>query len=343
MGPALQRAWLRRGALARVLWPLSALYGALAATRRAAFDAGLLKRERVAVPVIVVGNVIAGGSGKTPIVMALVEHLRARGIAAGVVSRGYGRRSTGCVEVRADSQAADVGDEPLLIAGTCAVPVFVAARRAQAAQALLAAHPSTQVIVCDDGLQHYALDRDIEVCVFDERGVGNGWLLPAGPLRESWPRAVDLVLRTDRTPAVAGFEVRRKLAGHAERADGTRIALAALRGRPLMAVAGIAKPQAFFEMLREAGLTLATTGAFPDHHDFGHQPIDSGERELVCTQKDAVKLWRRHPRAWAVPLAVDIDPGFWTAMDRLLDAKLSSGDGRQTSRAAGLPGDQGAP
>jgi tetraacyldisaccharide 4'-kinase len=331
MGPALQRAWLRRGALARLLWPLSAVYGAITAMRRAAFDAGFLKRQRVPVPVIVVGNVIAGGSGKTPIVMALVEHLRLRGIAAGVVSRGYGRRSSGCAEVRADSLPADVGDEPLLIATTCAVPVFVAAQRARAAQALLAAYPSTQVIVCDDGLQHRALERDIEVCVFDERGVGNGWLLPAGPLRERWPRAVDLVLRTGRTPGIDGFGVHRKLAGHAERADGTRIALESLRDRPLTAVAGIAKPEAFFDMLREAGLTLTATAAFPDHHDFEHQPIDTEGRELVCTQKDAVKLWRRHPQAWAVPLTVDIDPQFWIAADRLLDAKLSSGDGRQTS------------
>jgi tetraacyldisaccharide 4'-kinase len=180
------------------------------------------------------------------------------------------------------------------------------------------------------------------VCIFDDRGVGNGWLLPAGPLRESWPSAVDLVLRTDRTPGIEGFAVRRKLADHAGRADGTRVALATLRGRPLTAVAGIARPEAFFDMLREAGLTLAATAAFPDHHDFEHQPIDSEGRELVCTQKDAVKLWRRHPQAWAVPLTVDIDPQFWNALDRLLDAKLSSADGRQTSRTAGLPRDQGA-
>jgi len=184
MAGALQRAWLRRGALACVLWPLSLLFGVVTAARRWAYRSGLLKTNRLPVPVVVVGNVIAGGSGKTPVVMALLEHLRARGIAAGVVSRGYGRESRECREVRFDSAPGEVGDEPLLVVRRCAVPFFVAASRAQAARALLAAYPRTQVIVSDDGLQHYALDREIEICVFDERGTGNGWLLPAGPLRE---------------------------------------------------------------------------------------------------------------------------------------------------------------
>jgi tetraacyldisaccharide 4'-kinase len=331
MVEALQRAWLRRGALACLLWPLSLVFGALATLRRAAYRAGLLKSHRIDVPVIVVGSVVVGGSGKTPVVMALVEHLRSRGFAPGVVSRGYGRSIQDCREVRPTSEAHEVGDEPLLIAQACGAPVFVAPSRAEAAHALLSAYPATQVVVCDDGLQHYGLQRDIEICVFDERGIGNGWLLPAGPLREPWPRTVDLVLRAGQTVDTPGFGVKRRLAPFARRGDGARTPLAALQARPLKAVAGIAKPQAFFDMLRDAGLRLEQTVPLPDHHDFRAHPIEPGGMDLICTQKDAVKLWRVHPQAWAVPLELEIGPPFWRALDRLLDAKLSSAHGSQTA------------
>ncbi|MCM2251218.1 MAG: tetraacyldisaccharide 4'-kinase [Ramlibacter sp.] len=330
MAPALQRAWLRRGPLARLLWPLSLIFGTLAAIRRGLYSQGWIAGERMAVPVIVVGGVVAGGSGKTPVVMAVVEHLRSRGLAAGVVSRGYGRATDDCREVRGDSRADEVGDEPLLVAQRCAVPVFVAARRAEAARALLAAHPQTRVLVSDDGLQHYRLRRDIEICIFDERATGNGWLLPAGPLREPWPRRVDLVLRPDTATAIAGFESRRRLAPVAVRGDGARIEMASLRGRPLTALAGIARPQAFFDMLRAQGLQIARGVALPDHHDFG-ESVTKEPGELICTEKDAVKLWRFRPDAWAVPLLLEIEPPFWAALDRLVDAKLSSRHGPETS------------
>jgi tetraacyldisaccharide 4'-kinase len=196
----------------------------------------------------------------------------------------------------------------------------VAPARPEAARALLHEHPRTQLIISDDGLQHYALQRDLEICVFDDRGIGNGWLLPAGPLREPWPRPVDLTLRTSGTRGIEGFEVRRRLATHARRADGERVALSSLRGLELCAVAGIANPQAFFTMLRAAGLTLHRAMALPDHHAFD-QPLDT-QGELVCTEKDAVKLWRSRPDAWAVPLEVEIEDGFWRAFDRQVDAKL---------------------
>lgn len=324
----MQEAWLRRGALARGLWPLSLLYGALAALRRTLYRLGLRRVERVGVPVIVVGNVIAGGSGKTPVVMAIVRHLEARGIRAGVVSRGYGRTTQDCREVLDDSDPAAVGDEPALIRRSTGAPVFVARRRIEAARALLERHPATQVIVSDDGLQHLALARDIEICVFDDRGVGNGWLLPAGPLREPWPRRCDFVLHTGERPAFAGFTARRTLADHALRRDGTRVPLASLAGRSLIAVAAIAKPEAFFQMLRARGLAPASCIALPDHDDFRHwrPPGDTGQ-VLLCTEKDAAKLWRKAPAALAVPLVFEPEPGFFTA----LDAKLSSRDGHQAA------------
>ncbi len=318
MRGALQHAWLHRGALAFLLFPLSLVFMLVAAVRRAAYRRGWLATHRVPVPVIVVGNVIVGGSGKTPVVQAIVRHLADRGLRVGVISRGYGRRSHDCREVLPDSDAADVGDEPLLIARSCAVPVFVAARRVEAAQALLKAHPETQVLVSDDGLQHYALARDIEVCVFDERATGNGWLLPAGPLREAWPRAVDFVVGGN------GHAVERSLASEAIRADGTRSPLAGLR--EVTAVAGIAKPQAFFDMLKAAGVDVKHNVALPDHHDFAGPLEVPGE--IACTEKDAVKLWRTRPDAWSVPLHVKLAPAFWTAFDAKLSSTL---DGSQTA------------
>ena len=325
---SLQRAWLGRGLLARLLWPVSQLYDALTLLRRGLYQAGVFKTERVGVPVLVVGNVIAGGAGKTPVVIALVRHLRARGLQVGVISRGYGRRTRDCREVLPASDTLDVGDEPALIARTTDAPVFVAARRVEAARALLARHPQTDVIVSDDGLQHLALARDIELCVFDDRGTGNGWLLPAGPLREHWPRRCDLVLHTGANPAFGGYRAQRTLANHALRSDGSRVPLAELAGRPVIALAAIARPEAFFDMLRARGVTPERCIALPDHYDFDswQRPSGSGH-SLVCTEKDAVKLWRIAPDALAVPLVFTPEPAFFAA----LDAKLSSVDGHQAA------------
>jgi len=328
MRPALQRAWLRRGALARLLWPLSLLFAALAALRRGLYAAGLLRSHQAGVPVIVVGNVVAGGAGKTPVLIALVQHLLSRGLSVGVISRGHGRTRPGCRAVSPSSPASDVGDEPLLIARRCAVPVFVAERRIEAAQALLLSHPDVQVIVSDDGLQHLALARDLEICVFDDRGAGNGWLLPAGPLRESWPRKVDFVLRSENSPIREGYVLRRRLADAAVRADGARMPLQAWAGQSCDALAGIATPEAFFSMLRARGLPLRRAHPLPDHYGFedGRAWSEPGI-PLLCTEKDAVKLWALEPLAWAVPLEVEIDPPFWQA----LDARLSSLHGSQAA------------
>ena len=333
MRQALQSAWLRRGVLACLLWPLSMFYRALVALRRRLYRSGRFKSERLPVPVIVVGNVVAGGAGKTPVLLALLEHLRSRGLSAGVISRGYGRTSRDCLAVTTTSQPEQVGDEPLLIQRASAVPVVVACRRIDAGKALLAAHPDIQVIVCDDGLQHLALQRDIELCVFDARGVGNGWLQPAGPLREPWPRQVDFVLAPQEFAAASnGFGVERELAPLVCNSSGKRVELASLLGKPLLAVAGIANPSSFFGMLRAKGLALECTFALPDHYDFSGSPLPlDPAMSVVCTEKDAVKLWRSRPDAWAVPLVVRIDAAFWTAFDRRLDAKLSSADGPETA------------
>ncbi|MDW5441623.1 tetraacyldisaccharide 4'-kinase [Polaromonas sp. SM01] len=331
----LLQAWLRRGALAWLLWPLAQLFGLLVRLRRFLYQAGLFKSERMPVPVVVVGNVVAGGAGKTPAVIALVQHLQAAGWQAGVVSRGYGRSGQACLEVLPSTPPEASGDEPALIRRATGAPVFVAARRIDAVRALLAAHPATQVVVCDDGLQHYALQRDIEIAVFDERGAGNGWLLPAGPLREPWParlyrsaraggRGVDLVLHTGARAAFDGFSSTRRLADHALRADGSRVPLSDLAGQPLLALAGIAKPEAFFDMLRARGLQLAETRALPDHYNFDSYPRPSDKGyTLICTEKDAIKLFPRQANVLAVPLEFSPEPAFFTAFDALLLPLLS--------------------
>ena len=330
--PALQKtltqAWTRRGLLAWLLWPISLLFGVLAALRRALYTAGFYQTQRLRVPVVVVGNVVVGGAGKTPVVMALVQHLQARGVQVGVISRGYGRRATACTEVLTDSPIVDVGDEPALIKRVTAAPVFVAASRYEAGAALLARYPATQVILCDDGLQHLSLHRDLEICVFDDRGVGNGFLLPAGPLREPWPRPADLVLHTGATPAFSGFTAQRLLASHAVRADGSRIDLTDLArhtSKPLLAVAAIARPEEFFAMLRSRGVNLDNTMALPDHYDFNSWSCNEYERySLICTEKDAVKLWAICPQALAVPLEFTPEPAFFAKLDDLLSALLAA-------------------
>ena len=352
MGSAQQRStlqrwvisgWRHRGLQFCLLWPISLLFGTLAALRRSLYRLGLFQTGRVPLPVIVVGNVIAGGSGKTPVVIALVQHLVSQGVRVGVISRGHGRHTQGCREVLPSSPVSDVGDEPALIQRATAVPVFVAARRLEAAQALLVHYPQTQVIISDDGLQHLGLARDLEICVFDDRGIGNGNLLPAGPLREPWPRAVDWVLHTGLQPAFAGFRAQRTLAPYAVRADNSRITLEQLtkeRTKPLLALAAIAKPEDFFAMLRAQGLVLARTIALPDHDDFANWPdSDHAAYTIICTEKDAVKLWHKQPDALAVPLILTLEPDFLAQVDARLSAlltnptqpTLSSGHGHKTS------------
>ena len=339
-----QAVWSRRGPLAWLLWPASLVYGALGALRRSLYRVGWLTVHRLPVPVVVVGNVIVGGAGKTPTVIALVRHLQSRGWRPGVVSRGYGREGDGVVAVTDGTPASASGDEPALIHRSTRVPVFVAARRVEAARALLAAHPEVNLLLCDDGLQHLALGRDLSIAVFDERGSGNGWQLPAGLLREPWPPAPgdpfapDLLLRQRRDevagapltvpPGTPVFEARRRLAAHAVDRQGQRLALTDLAGRPLTAVAGIARPEVFFDMLRECGLQVRRTLPLADHaqaKDYAALALPPGET-VMCTEKDAVKLFEQLPpaaQAWAVPLEMTPEPAFWTTFDSLLATQVA--------------------
>lgn len=321
----LRRIWRSRNWAARALWPLAALYGALSGLQRQLYLLGLKKSVHPGVPVIVIGNVIAGGAGKTPVTLATVAHLQSRGLRPGIISRGYGRSSGDCRQATPNALPQEVGDEPLLMARASGVPVFVARQRIDAARALLAAHPQTDILVCDDGLQHHALARDLEVCVFNTEGVGNGWLLPAGPLREPWPRRVSAVLYAAAQPphaTLAGtpcFQLQRQLAPYAVTRTGTQVPLEQLRGQPLHALAAIARPEEFFAMLRAQSLDLASTEGLPDHYNFESWKRPPNQRlRVICTEKDAAKLWQVMPDALAVPLQLQLDRGYFD----LLDARL---------------------
>lgn len=327
-------AWGGRGGLAALLYPLSLLYGAALAVRGALAAAGWPRVERLAVPVVVVGNVVAGGAGKTPAVLALLDVLRRAGFTPGVVSRGYARDGESVLEVQTGTTVRSCGDEPLLLRLRGRAPVVVGRNRPAAARALLAAHPQVDIVVSDDGLQHRRLGRDAQLIVFDERGAGNGWLLPAGPLREPLARDVParsvVVYNAPRaTTAWPGALARRALGGAVElsawRAGdaATRAGLDALRGRRVLAAAGIARPQRFFEMLRACGIEFDAL-ALPDHFDYAALPWPAGTQEVIVTEKDAVKLANGAPlgatRVWVATL----DFGFDSATEAALLALLSA-------------------
>ena len=331
MAHRLARSWRKRGLVACLLWPLSLAYRVLTGLYRGLYRAGILKTERSRVPIIVVGNLVAGGAGKTPLVMALVQHFKRQGLQAGVVSRGYGRRSKNCLEVLENTPILESGDEPALILRAQSATVFIANKRMEAVNALLNKYPATQVIVSDDGLQHYGMARDIEITVFDDGGIGNGWLLPAGPLRQRYqinqPRQ-GLVLHTGQTPAFKGYVSTRQLAEFALTADGQQVALCSLKGRALTALAGIANPETFFAMLRANGLQLQQTIALPDHFDFSDYawPV-SADAVVLCTEKDAIKLFQlpqfKRQNLLAVPLEFSPEPAFLGALDALLAPLLA--------------------
>jgi tetraacyldisaccharide 4'-kinase len=330
------------GARGRLLGPLSWLFAGVVALRRGAYRRGMLRTTRLRVPVVVVGNVVVGGTGKTPLVAALVEALKARGRRPGIVSRGYGRRTRDVREVHESADSRDVGDEPILLARS-GVPVFVGRDRVQAARALLAAHPDVDVVVSDDGLQHYALARDVEIAVVDRaRSFGNGRLLPAGPLREPAARLsrVDAIVWRDAVslPQTDAREFTMTYEAGAWRnlVDATRSLDAATLADPAaIAVAGIGDPESFFATLRGDGFRGRSV-AFADHHVFTRDDIAfPGAPAILMTEKDAVKCVAfRDARMWARPVNARVDAA-------LFDLVLRKIDGPQAARDARVPGDEG--
>lgn len=329
--------WQSFTPVSAVLCPFSLIFGAAASARRGAYRAGLLRSARLPVPVVVVGNITAGGSGKTPLVLWLADYLRGRGRLPGIVSRGYGGRARAPQRVLPDSDPDECGDEAVLLARRSGAAVWIGADRAATARALLAAQPACDVLVSDDGLQHYALARDIEIAVVDaRRGFGNGWLLPAGPLRETPPRlaTVDaVVLNRDgdsvdhpslaRIPAGA-TRCSMRLEGrrfHNLLDPGRRVGPEHFRGKRVHAVAGIGVPRRFFQHLQGLGLEF-TAHSFADHHPFSASDVEySGAEAVLMTQKDGVKC-RRFANELHWELAVDAVPD--PALGELVLRKLES-------------------
>lgn len=305
----LERLWYGRSWLTALLVPASWLFACALRLRRDAYRRGWLKIHRLPVPVVVVGNITVGGTGKTPVVEWLVKQLQACGCQPGIVSRGYGGRSHAqplLVEPR--SAVAEVGDEPLLLARRTGAPVAVCNDRARAAERLMAA--GVRMVVSDDGLQHYGLGRDLEIVVVDgERGFGNGRLLPAGPLREPLARLqeADFVLVNGRCGHVSGvcFSLTGDAAVHLS--TGEARALSSFSGARVWAVAGIGNPQRFYAQLQAAGIDPVPVPV-PDH---GRTDLVAlarkDDRPVLMTEKDAVKYRRsEHPSAWYVPVRVDM-------------------------------------
>jgi tetraacyldisaccharide 4'-kinase len=317
----IERIWSGRSPLWLLLWPLSLLYGAITWLIRLSFQSGWRKSWRAPCPVIVVGNLTAGGNGKTPVVIWLVQALQQRGLRAGVVSRGYGGKAERYpLLVTAETPTAQAGDEPVLIAQRTQVPVAVAPQRRLAVEGLLAAH-DLDVIITDDGLQHYALQRDREIVVVDGmRRFGNGWWLPAGPMRERASRlqTVNAVIVNGGDAQADEIAMTLQPGLAVNLISGATVALEQLP--EIVAMAGIGHPPRFFNTLKQQGIQPVAEIAFADHHAYSEdelQRLTQAQQCLLMTEKDAVKCRGfARPNWWYLPVDAHLQG---TAVATLLD------------------------
>lgn len=316
--PRLDRFWQSLNPLAVLLLPLALLFAVVAATRRVAYRARLLPRRRFDVPIIVIGNITVGGTGKTPLVIWMARHLRSQGWRPGIVSRGYGGRASHWPQqVRADSDVGTVGDEAVMLAEATGCPMCVGPDRPAAVQALLE-HSNADIVISDDGLQHYALARDLEIVVIDgKRRLGNGLPLPAGPLREPRSRLnrVDMVVVNGDASGDAEFSMSMRQVAVTGLRNEAVARLQSFAGRQVHAIAGIGNPIRFFDMLRSHGLDVIEHH-FGDHHQFrAADLVLEPALPILMTSKDAVKC-RRLPceNCWVVGVEAQPDARF---VDRL--------------------------
>jgi len=332
----IMKNWQKRGLWACALWPLARLFQFIVSFRFGLFVLGYKAQTRVGVPVVVVGNIFIGGTGKTPLVIWLMQQLQAAGFKPGVISRGYGAHADRVVVLDADSQASMVGDEPLLIAQHTGVPVAVGRDRVAVARCLLSTRPEIDVLVADDGLQHYFLARDIEIMLFDQRGTGNGWMLPAGPLREPVQRRRDFTVLNaaadvclDSVPGMPPDAVRMQLLPqHVYQLCDPKVRkpLSELRAEKILAAAGIGNPQRFFSMLSAAGVRFSSM-PLADHFAFDAQTFRQIDADcILITEKDAVKcrqipVLQNDARIWVVPVQAQLDSGFATALLQMISEK----------------------
>lgn len=329
----LIKQWYDNPSPSLILRLISLLYRLIIRLRLMFYRFGIFKQTRLPVPVIVVGNVTVGGTGKTPLVIYIAQALIALGYRPAVISRGYGRARHTPMRVKKNMSAAQVGDEPLMMSAHLPCPIWVGARRIETAKRLLSATPQVDVILCDDGLQHYALARDIEVLVFDaERGIGNGYLLPAGPLREPVSRiqSADFAVINGKPTKPWGwlkqiaqvqmhFQLGKLAAVNDKVVKQKSKMLSSLKGKKVHVVAGIGNPDRFFKALRAQGL-IVQPHAFQDHHDYQVQDFDDmQDAPIIMTEKDAVKCREFHlAQAWFVPITASLDAKLIKYLDNRL-------------------------
>jgi tetraacyldisaccharide 4'-kinase len=328
--------WSSRNPVALLLLPLSLVFAVISALRRLLYRLRLLKTHRFDVPVIIVGNISVGGTGKTPLVIWLSDHLAGQGWRPGIVSRGYGGMARHWPQqVRADSDPAIVGDEAVMLAARTGCPMCVGPDRAGAVAALLA-HTDVDIVISDDGMQHYALGRDLEIAVIDgERRLGNGFLLPAGPLREPRSRlkSVDMVVvNGEGRHGEHSMMVYQPVVSDLRENDARSIEVFA--GQSVHAVAGIGNPQRFFDLLADYGLQV-TPHPFPDHHRFEAADLHlEPQQPIFMTEKDAVKCRRfACENCWVVHIDVQPDASF---VHRLNTVLKEFSNGQKASRHPGV-------
>jgi tetraacyldisaccharide 4'-kinase len=305
--------WHRSAAAAFLLWPASIAFAVAVGVRRFFYRLGIFKKTHPGIPVIVVGNITVGGSGKTPLVLWIAEFLKKNGWSPAIISRGYGAKLAEPRAATIADDAAEVGDEPIILSRRSGCPVWVGPDRVSVAQRLREAHKEVDVLILDDGLQHYAIRRDAEIAVLDSRGLGNGKYLPAGPLREGPGRlkSVDAVVANGGAhPGAFPMKLEGETLHRMTDANDRRPA-SAFAGQAVHAVAGIGNPNRFFLHLRALGLR-ALPHPFPDHHPFTAQDLAFGDDlPVVMTEKDAVKLRRAaQPHWWVLPVTARPDPAF---------------------------------
>jgi tetraacyldisaccharide 4'-kinase len=331
MGAWLQRQWYQLSLWQALLWPVSLLFRGLVALRRLMYQFNLLSSYRLPVPMIVVGNLTVGGAGKTPLVLWLAEFLRAQGYHPGIVSRGYGSPARSPQSVTASSDPALAGDEPVLLARRAQCPVWIGARRAEVARELLKARPDCDILISDDGLQHYALQRDVEIVVVDgQRRFGNGCLLPAGPLREPLTRmkSTDAVVVNGGDIAPGEYAMRLGGANFRSLREPVNATAADFAGKRLHAVAGIGHPARFFDYLRQLGLDVVEH-PFPDHHAYQPHELQFDNTDaILMTEKDAVKCAAFAPdNAWMLAVDAEVDAALGSKVIEMLRKR----NGRKTA------------
>lgn len=332
----LESLWYRVSIWHIFLLPLTFVFTFLSFSRRFLYRLHWIKSVNVSVPVIVVGNITVGGSGKTPIVIWLANMLKDHGYHPGIISRGYKSSVETVAEVKASSLANEMGDEPLLLKGRTNVPTFISSDRPLAAQALLENYGDTDVIISDDGMQHYRLHRDMELAVIDgQRGFGNGLLLPAGPLREPISRLkkVDITIVNGAATAhhIPANAIQMSLTGdtlyqlnHPE----TKKIIKDFINQKVHAIAGIGNPKRFFDHLKNYGL-IVEEHSFPDHHSFQAKDLDlSGNEPILMTEKDAVKCRQfSNERCWVMPIdatfPADFEQHILTLLGRVHGSKTT--------------------